>query len=137
VTDQLSVSVLAPMQFRFTDETDVKACGDRWYLYDESAIVRLPARRLVELEQATGHPVRAMMGALRQQEIIGDLLATWTGVHLVNPDAAGDFEAWAPVAFAIEWRAAVLDDLGKDDKPSPDIPDPTPTVALPSLPAAE
>ncbi|MBW8801112.1 MAG: hypothetical protein JF597_48475 [Streptomyces sp.] len=133
---QLNTTIFTPMQFRFEDEADIAKYGADWFLYDEWAIVRLPVSRLLELEQATGYPVRTAFKELRQQSVLGDLLATWTAVHLADAKLAGEFADWAPLVFAIEWRGAKLDDLGKDDKPSPEPPPTTPTVALPSLPVA-
>lgn len=133
----LSVAVLAPLEFRFLDPADQAAYTDRWYLYDESAILRLPARKMLELEQGTGYSVRDMLAGVRAQKVIGDLLATWTAVHLNAPELAGEFAEWGPLTFCIEWRVAELDDLGKDDEPLPEVSETTPTVALPSLPAGE
>lgn len=138
MTVQVNVNMLNPVQLRFRDDADIALYGEDWYLYDESAIVRLPAHRLVELEQTSGYPVRTMMAELRRHSVLGDLLVAWTAVWLVKPELAGDFDAFTPLTFAIEWRAAKMDDLGKDDVSSPDTSptDPTPTVALVTMPAA-
>lgn len=132
----VNVSVIAPVQIRFLDPADVAAYGDGWHLYDEAALVRLPARQLVALEQACGYSVRTMMAELRRHTVMGDLLVAWCALYLEDPALAGNFEDFTPLTFAIEWRRAEFDDLGKGDAPSPEGPTATPTVALASLPAA-
>lgn len=96
-----SRSLLPPVRFRFVDESDIARFGDGWFAYDESAIVRLPARRLVALEAAIGLPLAQAMTDFADDKVMGRLAVTWIGVHLADPNLAGDFDKYEPAVFLI------------------------------------
>lgn len=104
--------ILRPQRFRFTDEADIKLYGDRWYVYDEAAIVRLPARDLIKLETALGMRLPTVMNGVRGDTALGALGASWLAVHLVDPDAAGKFEDYSPLIMFTEWEQVPAEEDG-------------------------
>jgi hypothetical protein len=139
-------SLIKPIRFRFTDPEDVARWGDRWYVYDEGAIVRTPARELVALEQELGMTVISAMNGFRDDSVLGNLAATWLAVRAVDPELAGPFDDFTPLIMLINYESIPDEvDEGKDEgtplpldwtsngPPS----DPPPTVVLQTLPVAE
>lgn len=129
-----SRSALKPYRFRFTDEADVARFGDGWYVYDESAIVRMPARQQMRIEAALGEGLKLVqvMEDFANDGIMGRLGATWIGVHLADPAVAGDFDKYEPLVFLINFE------LVEDPKADVTGPlDPTPTGSSPTTPDTE
>ncbi len=144
-------SIWEPMEFQFTEPEDVKAYGDRWYSYSEPALIRRPARELLQLEAHLGLPLVDVMNGMRVSATIGTLAAAWIGVRDFDVKLAGDFDDFNPLTLTITWRLAVVDE-GKDEStdtpPPPDAGPPPDTsapgtsdlkdiVTLPTLPTAE
>jgi hypothetical protein len=136
---------LGPLEFQFQDETDQAKYGDRWYRYAESDVMRLSARKLIELEARMGLKVVEVMNGMRESSILGDTAAAWIGVRLEDPDLAGPFDDFNPATLMIKWRKA---EPGKapaaEDTPKPQAEpeaaqtsDPAPTVVLQTSPIAE
>lgn len=107
-----AAQALDPVEVQFTDEEDVKRYTDRWWRYDESAIIRLPTRRLIELEAALGMPLVDVMNGVRLRTVLGDLAGAWVAVHLADPETAGPFDDFTPLILLAQWRPA-QDDEGK------------------------
>ena len=129
--------VLAPLEFRFTDPADVATYGDRWWRYDEPAIVRTSARRLLELEVELGYPIARVMDEFRNRSVLGLLGAMWLAISMTPREWQLDgFDDFTPLVFATQWREAVEDEAGKDDAPSPEASGTAPAVVIASLPAA-
>ena len=128
-----SRSLLAPFRFRFTDAGDVARFGDGWYVYDEAAIVRMPARQQALLEAAIGLPLVQVMGDFVNDRIMGRLAATWIGVHLAAPNLAGDFDKYEPLILLVQFEQVL-------DGPTEDVAaplDPTPGESSPTSPSTE
>lgn len=126
-------ALLAPRRFRFTESDDVKQYGDRWYVYDESQIMRLPARRLIQLEGQLGMPLVHVMNSVRSDSVTGNLAAEWLAVHLVEPEIAGDFEQFSPAVMLTEWETVPDETNAMAAAPL----DPTHTVDSPTAPPLE
>ncbi|MEU7904107.1 hypothetical protein [Actinoplanes sp. NPDC049118] len=122
---------MKPFRFRFTDEADVARFGDRWYVYDETAIVRMPARQQARLEAALGGlKLVRVMTEFAEDGVMGRLAATWIGVHLAAPDLAGDFDKYEPLVFLVHFEQIL-------DEPQEDVAvplDPTPSESSPTSP---
>lgn len=127
-------ALLEPYRFRFTDDADIARFGPGWYVYDEAAIVRLPARQLVALEAALGGPklVNAMT-EFAEDGIMGRLAATWIGVHLTDPGLAGEFDKYDAAVILISFEQ--ISDQAEGDVAAPL--DPTPSEASPTSPSTE
>lgn len=128
-----SRSLLKPFRFRFTDEADVARFGDGWYVYDEAAIVRMPARQQMLLEAALGLPLAHVMEDFVSDRVMGRLAATWIGVHLADPARAGGFDSFEPLVFLVEFEQIL-------DEPAEDVAvplDPTPSEPSPTSPSTE
>lgn len=128
--------LLAPYWFRFTEPDDMEKYGKDWYLYDETALIRLPARVLVAYEQALDVPIPEIMNGMRQGSILGNWGATWIALRQAGRDVKLD--DYSPVVALVEWttgdpHANQALDSGKD---SPD-PGPGPVVELDVSPLAE
>lgn len=94
--------LLPPMRFRFTDPDDVAAYGDRWWVWDEAAALRLRGRDLIAVEEQTGVPLRAAIRLSREDAAIGNLVVMWTALHL-----GGSTVKWAdfdPIPYATDWE---------------------------------
>src|SRR5688500_1504884 len=98
-----SRALMAPVRFRFTEPDDVKAYGDNWYVYDESRIVRLPARELIKLETEVGQPMANVLEGFREDAVSGRLPATWIAVHLQDPSIAGPYRDYSPVVMLLDF----------------------------------
>lgn len=136
-----AAKALDPIWMRFTDPDDAGKYGDRWYVYDESAIMRMRARAQMEIEGELGFPLASMMNGLRHSTALGELAATWLAVRAIDLARAGDFDDFNPLLSMVQW--SVVDPAPKDDtapveKPSPSMTSvPTDSVALENMPAAE
>lgn len=141
-------SLLAPIRFRFVDEADVARWGAEWYVYDEGAIVRAPARDLVALERELGMTLISAMNGFRDDSVLGNLAATWLAVRAVDPKLAGPFDDFTPLIMLINYESVPDEaevDEGKDEGTPPPLgwtsngppSDPPPTVVLQTLPVVE
>lgn len=148
------LKTLNPTEIQFRDEEDVKKYSDRWWVYDEAAIIRMPARKLIELEMKLGMGVYDVMNGARARTVLGNVAAAWIAIHLADPDLAGEFDEFNPLIMMAEWRphkgkgqgvteeAPIATDMlvpEEDDSPKADpspntISDQTDTVVLRNLP---
>jgi hypothetical protein len=118
---------MGPLEFQFGAEDDQAKYGDRWFRYDESSIMRLPARTLIELEARMGIPVAQVMNEMRAGSMLGDTAAAWIGVRLVDPGLAGPFDDFNPLSLMIKWeKASGKADAGPVMLPPPAEPEPVP-----------
>lgn len=149
-----SWSAWPPMEFQFTDPSDVAVYGDRWYSYSEPDLIRRRGRDLIELEAEIGIPLPDVMNGLRVSAAMGVLGAAWIGVRDFDEKLAGDFDDFNPLTMTITWRPAAVGEgkaesvtevatpLRPDDGSPPassvrETSDPTDIVALSTLPIAE
>lgn len=160
-------SLLKPLRFRFTNETDSGTYGNAWHVYDEAALTALPARTLMSYEQMIGVPIADVMNGVRQSSAFGDMAGSWLALVIDGSDP-GPFGDYNPIVMQIEWEPVPAEDLepGKegtapavqpepvsapptttemaasDVDPGPVVSDspgtlPTDTVSLQSLPISE
>lgn len=122
------------IQFTFTDPEDVKAYGAGPYLYDEYALVAMPARALADLEQAIdGTPIPEVMNGTRMSRSLADLQATWIALHLAGEGIA--YDDYNPHTISIVWEDPSPELLGKAlAAPTSEASEP---VSLPSLPRVD
>lgn len=151
----MALQALDPIEVRFSEEGgDRERYGDRWYRYDEAALIRLPAREQIKLEREIGTTLVSVMNGVRISSTFGDLAAAWLAVRAADPLLAGSFDDFEPLIKLAEWRAAEDEDQGKAPEPEDtqkppvtgyledhrlprDVSAQMATVALPSLPIAE
>jgi hypothetical protein len=116
--------ITRPIEFRFTEPTDVAAYGDGWYRYAEGDLVRKSARELIELEGLLGMPILDVMNGMRMSTILGDTACAWLGVRAVDEKLAGSFDNFNPITLLIEWRpeAAGKAEAGTAEEATPDAP---------------
>lgn len=133
----VSERALDPVWFRFTDEEDRKKYGDRWYVYDESAILNLRARALIDLETDMDLKVLFVMNGFRDSTMIGDTGVIWMALRQADPTLAGDFEDFNPIIMSVEWRSTdpgPKDQAEPSESPQDPMPEPMDTVVLPTMP---
>lgn len=99
--------VLKPLRVRLTDPDDVARYGDRWWVYDEAAIMRLGADELIAIEREI-YPtkLRAAMDDSRENGILGDLIAVWVAIRMAaDPNwPAPKFADFKPLILLAEWQ---------------------------------
>lgn len=119
--------LLAPYWFRFTELDDVEKYGKDWYLYDETALIRLPARTLVAYEQALDVPIPEIMNGMRQGSILGNWAATWIALRMAGRELKLD--DYSPVVALVEWTT---DDPHANEpmESGKDLPAPTPGAVV-------
>jgi hypothetical protein len=105
-------------RFRFTADDDVKAYGEDWITYDETELMRRPARELMLWEGAMGVPLADIMNNFRSDSVVGDTCAAWLALKMRGDDVA--FSNFNPAIMLAEWEEAPEDvDLGKAPIPEP------------------
>lgn len=130
-------SLLPALRVRFTEPADVAVFGEGWYVYDERAIVRKPARDLIALEEQIGLAMPQVMNEMRRSSVMGDLAGAWIAVREHDPKLAGEFDDFSPLVMLLEWERVPQDvEAGKDEHS--DLPVPlTHSVILQTLPVVE
>lgn len=113
-----ALRALDPVWFRFTDPQDAGKFGDRWYKYDEGAVLRLRSQELIRLETDLGMPIIAVMNGFRDSTVLGDTAAAWLGVRAVDPARAGDFDQFDIVSMMLEWSKDAPEPDPKDESPA-------------------
>lgn len=124
--------LLAPLRFQFTEPDDARVYGDRWYVYDENQIARMPARELAKLELQIGLPLIEVMTGFRRDTVMGRLAAAWLAVRLVDPDVAGGFDDFTPLILLVNWHLVPEDETPQEAMQGPL--DPADSTTSPSLP---
>lgn len=99
--------VLAPLRVRLTDPADVERYGDRWWVFDEAAVLRLPTDELIAIERQI-YPTRlkAALDDNRVEGILGELIALWIAMRIAaDPDhPAPKFADFKPLIALAEWE---------------------------------
>lgn len=124
--------LLVPYRVRFTQDEDIKEYGDNWFVYDETALVRLPVATLMAYEQEMDRPLTAVLQGMRDGSVMGHLGAAWLAVRM-----AGGTVPWGmftPAIMLAKWEKVPEGGRGKAPSPAPT---PGDTVALDVSPAAE
>ncbi|HEY9418157.1 MAG TPA: hypothetical protein VIQ30_25640 [Pseudonocardia sp.] len=107
------MKLLPPIRFRFAED-DQAEYGDGWTVYDESALLRVPARELVEIERQIGMGVLTMMRRARQNFTDANLAAMWVSRRLAGDERA--FAEFQPLVMLANWEPV---DGGDADPPAP------------------
>jgi len=113
------MKLLPPLRFRFAED-DRETYGDGWTVYDESAIARLPARELIEIERQIGMSVATMIVRARANMTDANLAAMWLSCRLAGSDRP--FAGFEPLVLLTEWEpvlAADADPPALDSSTSP------------------
>lgn len=111
---------LLDLDLRFTAPDDIETYGDRWYRYDERALLARPAQELIRLENAIGAPLTDVMNGIREDSVFGDTCAAWLALEAAGkaPDV---FREFSPAIMLSQWRKHVeeQEDPGKASTPEP------------------
>lgn len=106
------------LQFRFTDEQDIAAYGDRWWPWDEADLARIRGRELIALEEEIDIPLWQVRRDLRTGSTLATMAAMWIAMH-----RAGHAVAWAdfnPAVSLSDWEVAPEAPLASGEAPAPD-----------------
>ncbi|MGA4726295.1 hypothetical protein ACPB67_02645 [Micromonospora taraxaci] len=101
-------------------EDDHERYGADWYVYDESAVLRVPARELIEIERQIGVTVLTMLNRSRQDFADGNLAVMWVARRLAG--VVEPFAEFTPLVMLAEWErlpAADVDPPAQPLSPSP------------------
>ncbi|HEY9416723.1 MAG TPA: hypothetical protein VIQ30_18365 [Pseudonocardia sp.] len=107
--------LIPPLRFRFAED-DRAEYGDGWTVYDESALLRIPARELVEIERQIGMGVLTMMQRARQNFTDGNQAAMWVARRLAGDERT--FAEFQPLVLLTEWEQAPAGDAVPPELPS-------------------
>lgn len=129
-------SLIAPMEFRFTEQRDTEKYGNGWRLYDELAIVTTPARALLPLELEMGISISTIMQGMREDSVLGDTGAAWLALRMAGE--AVPWDTFDPCIMLAEWRQA-SEGKAPAEESAPTSTDTAPmeTVSLPTMPVVE
>jgi hypothetical protein len=107
------------MRFRFKEADDVATYGDRWWLWDEAAVLGLKGRELIAIEETVG-PVLALLRGLRQDDpsTLVTMAVMWIAMTRAGREVAWD--DFNPVVFTAEWEQAPAGPLDGGEAPAPD-----------------
>ena len=111
--------LLPPVRFRYCAEDQAKY-GDGWYVYDEAALTRIPARELVEIERTIGMSIATMLQRARGNFTDANLAATWVARRLSG--VKEDYATYEPLVLLIDWELVPADDAdppGRTSSTSP------------------
>lgn len=115
----LNLALTAPRRWRFTDVDDIAAYGDRWWIWNPAAVSRLPARQLIEIEEAIGIPWLAVLEQQQGRTTLGALAALWISMHQAGTTVAWD--EFSPLVFTTEWEEVPAEPpLDSGAAPTPD-----------------
>ncbi|MET7949216.1 hypothetical protein [Micromonospora sp. NPDC005324] len=95
------MKLLPPMRFRFCED-DHERYGSAWWVYDEAALVRVPASTLVEIEQQIGMGLRGMMRGVRADFTAANLASMWVARRLAGVDEP--FDGFEPLVLLADWE---------------------------------
>lgn len=93
--------LLPPVRFRLAED-DHERYGSDWYVHDESAVLRIPARELIEIERQVGMTVLAMLNRSRLDFADGNLAVMWVARRLAG--VVEPFDEFAPLVVLAEWE---------------------------------
>ena len=108
------MKLLPPLRFRFHPD-DQAEYGDGWTVYDEAALLRIPARDLVEIERQIGMAVLSMMNRARANFTDGNQAAMWVARRLAGDERP--FAEFQPLVLLAEWEK-VPEESGDADPPA-------------------
>lgn len=106
------------LQFRFTDEQDIAAYGDRWWPWDEADLARIRGRELIALEEEIDIPLWQVRRDLRTGSTLATMAAMWIAMH-----RAGHAVAWVdfnPAVSLATWEAVPEPPLASGGDPAQD-----------------
>ena len=90
------------LRFRFTEADDIDAYGDRWWTWDEKALVRTKGRQLIVLEETVGLQLLDIINGLRVEDTRSLMAAQWISMQLAGADVAWD--DFNPAALLCDWE---------------------------------
>lgn len=112
--------LLPPVRFRLAED-DHEQYGSDWYVHDESAVMRIPARDLIEIERQVGMTLLTMLNRSRQDFADGNLGAMWVARRLAGVDET--FDEFTPLVMLAEWERLPAGDVNPPAQP----PSPSPS----------
>lgn len=111
--------LLPPMRWRFTDEDDVAAYGDRWWPWDEPALTRLRGRDQIALEELVGMPLPHVIDGFHNDRTLCKMAAMWISMHQEGHPVRWDKD-FNPFVLTTDWEEVPAVPLGSGEDPTPD-----------------
>lgn len=106
------------LRFRFTDEADVAAYGDDWWVWDEADLARIRGRELIALEEQIDLQLFEVRRQIREGKTLATMAAMWIVLHRAgNPVAWADFN---PAVSLATWEVAPEVPLVSGEDPAPE-----------------
>lgn len=113
------MQLLPPIRFRLHAD-DHEKYGADWYVYDETAIMRLPVGELREIERAVGMSLIEVMNRGRQGFVDGTLAQMWIARRVTGVDEP--YPAFEPMVMLADWEAVLAADADPPEASGPSSP---------------
>jgi hypothetical protein len=110
---------LRVLRFRFTEEQDVAAYGDSWWVWDEKELARLRGRELIALEELIDMPLFEVRRLMRIGSTLGTMAAMWVALHRAGHPGLGTWADFNPAASLTTWEAVPEVPLVSGEAPAP------------------
>ena len=112
--------LLPPVRFRVCDD-DREKYGADWYVYDESALLRIPARDLIDIERQIGMSVLTMLKRARANYTDANLATMWVARRLSGVNEP--FAEFQPLVLLADWEQVPSGDVDPPEQTSSPAPD--------------
>lgn len=110
---------LRVLRFRFTEEQDVAAYGDGWWVWDEKELARLRGRELIALEELIDMPLFEVRRLMRIGSTLGTMAAMWVALHRAGHPGLGTWADFNPAPSLATWEAVPEVPLVSGEDPEP------------------
>ena len=98
--------VQAPWRIRLTQTDDIALYGDRWWVYDEAAILRLSFAELLAIEAEIPVKLKVAIDDCRESGVMGEMVALWVAMRMAADPTwpAPPFAEFTPMIFTCDWE---------------------------------
>lgn len=109
---------LPPVRVRLHPDDHEQYGGD-WYVYDESALIRMPVRDLIAIEAEIGTGILAMMAAARMLDSPRWTAATLAQIWIARrmSGITEPYAEFSPLVPLSTWEPVPADDVDPPDLP--------------------
>lgn len=107
------MNLLTPHEVRLQHPDDVREYGEGPWIYDEMALLSLPAKELIALERMLDMSIPVLMARVRADWTDAKLAATWLARRMTTGDKRLGFIGFTPLVHLSSWTPRPIE--GVDD----------------------